>query len=115
MDWEAGEVLDAEIDVKVMRNFPRMKTAWGYRTPGGTEYLTMGPVWPRYSSDMTAAWRVAELLRAKGWGVEIFLEPNPQQPDTCRLFGPEARVVEASEPTLPLAICRAALSALESA
>lgn len=89
-------------------------------TPGlytffGTD-PTAHPVWPHYSTDIAAAWRVVEEMdvRWEGAFVEVMRHRDGY---TCRIFDPGYRQfqdIEASAKaeTAPLAICRAALKAV---
>lgn len=66
------------------------------------------PVVPAYSTDIAAAWAVVEKLYDQGWRLEIMWG---------RLFWVEFQrahaIAQATAPTAPEAICRAALAAME--
>jgi hypothetical protein len=132
----AGRELDELIAEKVMGGVPRHPEWYWLRsgvapetpdlpTPKGQSAIYCGPA---FSTDIAAAWEVVEWMRAR-WAKL----PNAErgEPDTWQFhdFADEgwrasvvwlhhdAPIVEVDEiaPTLPLAICRAALAAVEEA
>lgn len=70
---------------------------------------------PHYSTDIAAAWEVVEKMRGMALAMTMGKGDDAYQ---CRIFdgriAPEAYRVLVSAETAPLAICRAALLAMES-
>lgn len=67
------------------------------------------------STSIEAAWQVVEKMRGRGWTMTLNQEAEMQfEPWDCRFFGPNDRRAIAHGNTAPLAICRAALKAMEA-
>lgn len=68
---------------------------------------------PKYSTDITAAWEVAEKLAEKGFYYEIQQAWSQENTKRCRVYlnDGEARYIAIGD-TAPHAICLAALKAL---
>jgi hypothetical protein len=93
----AGRELDARVAEKVMGWEPR-----GPHPIHGTPVFATGrndTFAPHFSTDIAAAWQAAEKLKAASWRFRVWQDYK------------DALMVDAE--TAPLAICRAALKALE--
>ena len=73
----------------------------------------------QYSIDMNDAWLVVEKFR-RGWNgkvaayIELHISDRPIDEDCiCIIYGPNVGLVDASAKEMPLAICLAALKAVE--
>ena len=75
-----------------------------------------------YSTDISAAWEVVEKMGALGWKFGMVQDGtlwdvntyNPDVRPSCAFCGhTPSGAINASAPTVPLAICRAALKAVE--
>lgn len=90
---------------------------WGF--PPGVEQIRScnERMVPAYSRDPAAAQLVIDAMRAKGYMVRFEFYPNG--PVVALVIGPsgavETRCERFSAETMPLAVCRAALSALAPA
>ena len=97
MRHESGRELDAEIAEKVM-GFPPIATRY---TLGGVDFVDKAV--RHYSADIAAAWLVVDHLRLRGfelrYGDDLWV---------CRFGSAKAEAASA-----PLAICLAALQAIE--
>lgn len=139
---QAGRELDARVAEKVMgwrRRFGAFEgTVWNDlavillpfepgkypKKPKYTEApaTVTSPVLPHYSTDIAAAWEVVETMSTRGFRFKLFRAPNTSgQPDRAwAVFArPEVDIVDAMYAeefgtAAPLAICLAALKALES-
>lgn len=81
---------------------------WERWSPDGAERIVNAP---RYSTDITAAMTVVEKMRERGWSFACTLyEGKLPYASFCKRTAASSRNAEAN--TLPLAICRAALSAV---
>lgn len=136
----AGAELDAEIAQRVFG----LRVEWddeecSSATPGakwvyGSEYWAVsvpyvyhsedddeGEYLQSYSSDIAAAWLVVEAMRARGYSFEVGCNPDRKKTGYESTFwepyekGKMVRMWEAEADTAPVAICRAALKALENA
>ena len=109
--------------------------SWVARRNGGGPYRALrsdrgklvamerdGTVWvrgcPGFSGDMAAAWRVVEALRADGWWFSL-TQDNTDIWDVCFWRGERKGwfptvEVRACAKFAPLAICRAALQAVDA-
>lgn len=87
---------------------------------GSTTLAMARNTWPRYTTDMNAAWKVAEKFK-------LVVFPRMSQPGWCAVPWMETRLNEhgygvlpfyakeaGKADTAPLAICRAALAALDA-
>jgi hypothetical protein len=116
----AGRALDAEVAERVMG----LDLSWRRVTLDGTN-RDLGPVRnvPAYSTDIAAAWEVVEHMEARWWWFALETFPNPHGINdgatvTARfkataMPGQHDGVGKAED--APLAICRAALKALDAA
>ena len=105
-DMPAGRELDALVAEKVMG---QETTEWTDGL-GGTGVTFFAPVEP-YSTDIAAAWEVAEkLIQTLGIAVE---QPFHDGIWRCTIFGLWPKKWVCHGETAPLAICRAALKAVE--
>jgi hypothetical protein len=68
---------------------------------------------PFYSTEIRAAWEVVEALNERGFGVEVFRYGKAEGLE--REWFVSIGDTEADADTAPLAICRAALKALDAA
>lgn len=66
---------------------------------------------PSYSTDMAAAWLIVEHLKTAGWYFSITAQGAAG--DFLAVVANEGKVGDAEEPSAALAICHAALAALE--
>ena len=85
---------------------------WTCTKCGITEGAAGGPLNPRYSDEIAAAWQVVEKMREQGWWVEVRSDYNATVPLTRTIcaFG-KGQVCEFAEAdTAPEAICLAALA-----
>lgn len=86
-----------------------------YPTEWEPLYKTQLGLWckpvPHYTTDIAAAWLVVDAMRARGWRVMIYDDMDDRV--FIVQFGKAGRVSR-NAPTAPLAICRAALAALEA-
>ncbi len=100
MEHEAGPELDRLIAEKVM--------GWDGASPPGWRAAS-------YSTQLSVAWLVVEAMREKGWSVELDVYSDGAVLDQgCYWaeFRIEMQGARTTAPTMPLAICRAALKAL---
>jgi hypothetical protein len=113
-EWEAGLDLDAAIARRVFGAPERTPNAWGY-LEHGRQHVTKRPrpLYPPYSTDMAAAWRVVEHFAADGWNISLGKGHGTAE-WFANLYHPDDHPndYEADADTMPLAICRAALAAL---
>lgn len=135
--YEAGRELDALIAERVMgevdarcpcgdglsRTMTRsgatmaeaeamLRADYAARVAGGMKMWPAEYCGPAYSEEIGAAWLVVEKLREQGFGFTIDVDEG----DNSACFADSSGVYEAeiSATTAPLAICRAALAALQS-
>jgi hypothetical protein len=125
---DAGRALDALVAEKVMG-----WTALHRRDGGSAEYLGTVPdnsfvgastakripgktyCVPEYSTDIAAAWLVVERMRADGWWPEVkYLVDWDNAAKWYAACHRPPHQWSATAATAPLAICRAALAALEN-
>ncbi|MHA2266004.1 MAG: BC1872 family protein [Candidatus Thorarchaeota archaeon] len=82
-----------------------------------TEAITMTEAWlliPNFPTDIAAAWLVVKKLVEMGYYVDIGVDKHGAQVQLDRLDNEWELTVESTRArTLPLAICRAALAAVE--
>ena len=96
-----------ELDARVHREVIGGEVKWEYGHP----YTPSMTLVPHYSTDIAAAWRVVEWLRER-WG-QVFLCSGLEW--HCYSTGSLAAAIpEGSGDTVQLAICLAALKALEA-
>lgn len=104
----AGRELDALVAEKVM--------GWAPRDAGAGDRLIYVGAWahceslPHYSTDIAAAWQVVEKLAADGLYVHVGYCLGRTE---ASVNSPLDIIDNAYAPTAPLAICLAALKALE--
>lgn len=92
--------------------------AWCDEWPQTCASLPAGAVsLPTYSTNIAAAWQVVEAFRARGprfwWSLET-AGWNVLDAQGVRLFEGSVAIADGGANTMPLAICRAALAALET-
>lgn len=112
---DAGRELDATVAEKVMGLQVMI------HNPGSGEWRTLyaggdTPLLPYYSSDPAAAWSVVERMRELGWYWEIVGRSNEPYIGAWFYGGPtnpSKGTHDGYADTMPLAVCRAALAALE--
>ena len=119
VDMPAGFALDAIVAEKVMGRCPHpfeARRKWSIED--GNDYESglrctkcgksdlYGDYCPRYSTDIAATWQVVD---AQPGGHRLALTPAPDD-QWCAMFGPGSYAIAE---TVPLAICRAALLAVE--
>jgi hypothetical protein len=98
-ELQAGPEMDAEIGLRV----------FGYKL---VSLATLQPT-PRYSTDVAAAWLVVEKMREMG--LRPILMPDWGHQWQVKVYRESEHIVETAWfDTAPLAICRAALAALDS-
>jgi len=68
---------------------------------------------PEYSTDIRAAWLVVEHLRSQAWLMTLSVNDDVDEPWDCRFFLKYQRRVMAHGATAEIAICRAALKAVD--
>lgn len=111
MGWTLTTPVDPACDFAVgtKRDGTDARRNFG-RGPDGKEVS-----FPLYSTDIAAAWQVVEKLRADGYEVQVAAEPDPRvSAYHCEIarLSDSGSTVEFDD-TAPLAICRAALAAVE--
>lgn len=111
---DAGPELDALVAQRVFgwtnlaeRPVFNQMTMTGYRADGHPDVVKC------YSTSIAAAWLVVEHLRTNGWGVTLNMYPQPSTVEVA-LWDGKGFVRETIRATVPLAICRAALNAVEA-
>ena len=113
-ELQAGLELDALIAEKVMGRIVQMGEDGGYRELNHDIFTDIEDPLTPFSTDPVAALAVVERLSGRGWDV-VLRAPTCTQPRwvvTARVFA--APIYERAEAdTLPLAVCRAALRAME--
>ena len=103
---EAGRELDARVAEKVMGQ------GSGYPLPNDFHYIAEIPY---YSTDIAAAWEVVEKLKDDGYTVQLWSYSG-----SCCYGCAIARPTDGFQtpplapPTMPLAICRAALAVVST-
>ncbi len=114
---EAGRELDALVAAKVMGR-PKFQPGKGPVAQRPLEELSMRmyadriPV-PHYSAEIGAAWQVVERMRALGWEVVVDTRSGKW---LVQFLSSDGRQHSAASADLaPLAICRAAIAALNAA
>lgn len=107
---DAGRALDALVAEKVMGEpVTWLPTALSHRDPHQSGEVFGAKGWhrvPSYSTDIADAWLVVEKMRERGFVISA----TPNQQSWCATFGADSVWGE----TAPLAICRAALAAVEA-
>jgi hypothetical protein len=113
MNELSGIELRAAVAERVMgwKRSERFSDMW---TQNGSTYMRL----PHYESDIAAAMEVAEAMRARGYSFLLNI-PDPAEPRTWWAeFADTTSIYDDGleyQDTAPLAICRAALAALEEA
>lgn len=80
--------------------------------PPGGDYRDASPMVPPSSRNIASAWLVLEAVHARGWYVIVGLM---DQPGWCRCMAHRTPDdIDATAPSAPLAICRAALGAVRT-
>lgn len=69
---------------------------------------------PAYEVEMGAAWRVVEFMRERGWGVEM-RELDLEEGGWICEFEQDEAYLSSDMDSMPMAICKAAIAALEAA
>lgn len=115
----AGRELDALVAEKVMGFSP---VEWSGQ-PGDMALVygdqETGGIVPRYSTNVGAAWQVVEKMSALSWRATVCWAPadawNAEERAVVTYSGGETNQddIEAIAPTVPLAICLAALKVVE--
>ena len=113
LNMPAGREMDALIEENIFnRTLCANDVASYIKTPNGYEDLR----WHKnYSTNISAAWEVAEHLREELGTCKFFIVVDPKKGNNIRaIFDPilDDEHFEASAETAPLAICRAALLAV---
>jgi hypothetical protein len=116
---QVGRELDALVAERVMgkvfRRYPLGSV--GAESMGGWEpffedgTITFGGP-PRYSADMADAWAVVEAMRGRGWRIDLAQASDDSWGAEFYRLDSE-RTATAQMDTAALAICRAALAAVE--
>lgn len=105
--------IDAEIAEKVFGLDP-LNARHGLHENGDLEYYWGYPVGhdvaPRYSTDIAAAWQIIEHLQKQGWGFEL-MDRGAQV--SCIFNTNPDDLYYSTDDTASLAICKAALKAVE--
>lgn len=68
---------------------------------------------PTYETDIAAAWQVVEKMRERGWSMDLTTRRHGGL-TTIEMFDADGTFVTAEAATAPMAICLAALAALEA-
>lgn len=68
---------------------------------------------PRFSTDIQAAWIVVEAMRAQAWQIQLNTNDYLYDSWSCAFFHHEHKQAVASGGTVQIAICRAAVAALD--
>lgn len=118
---DASRELDALIAEKVMdwtwRTYWRPEEARALFPPPCEGSYAMGDAYPEYSTDIAAAWLVVEKLESGGYCVHVENFP-PSTPAAYRwrahVETAELSIGYGDADSAPLAICRAALAAMEA-
>jgi hypothetical protein len=110
---EAGRELDALVAVTLM-GVTLVSEDAGIR-PAAMSYQKPSEVLP-YSTDVAAAWQVVERMRARGFALELHYEFGWSRQWVAD-FSNDGWLSTGEQlgDTAPLAICRAALAAVEAA
>lgn len=109
-EMQAGREMDLDVSARVFGH----PYAGAYRQDGPVVDDGRLSTCPRYSTDIAAAWEVVEALAARYLEVEVHQgSASPQRWCIVRNALQSGYLAEGSADTAPLAICRAALSALE--
>lgn len=87
----------------------KMGGEWAIFIEDGHEYLTRLPDFP---NDIAQSWRVVERMLELGWFVGYVAAPG-HWANFWRIDGDKMVTAERTAATAPLAICKAALAALE--
>lgn len=112
----AGRELDALVAEKVMgwKRYGR-RNSGTWTAPGG--FNASAGSWPTYSTDIAAAWEVVEAMQKKAWVTEVsadcFVDGRPAGFTAHCWYDDDSRHYATAD-TAPLAICRAALQAMEA-
>lgn len=126
---EAGRALDSLVAERVMGFWFEDGEWWtrhanGHSRAYATAYLNIwGPNYsydglPKFSTDIAAAWAVVEKLERAGprhsywWSLETKWRDDDSY--VVRVFEGSVEIARGQAPTMPEAICRAALAAMEA-
>jgi len=116
-ELEAGRALNELIAGK-LREWAPFRPGKGPVAAYPLDELSMGmyaeliPT-PPYSTDVAAAWHIVERMRAEGWQIVVDTRPGNWLVQFFSTDGTQRSA--ASADGLPLAICRAAVAALDNA
>lgn len=108
---DAGRELDALVAEKVMGWKPCVTQdhpGWVYFDSGAGG----GKIAPAFSTDIAAAWEVVEKLSPR-YAIRILNDATPGPSWCCEMAHGYGNDIEVEAETAPLAICRAALEAIE--
>ena len=116
-EHEAGRELDALVAERVMgwtRVVRARETLW--QSPKAGTWPIVASRLPHYSTDIAAAWQVVERMRADGWVCEVFGSDTANAEGySVTLWRPDTSGSSVTQnATAPLAICRAALAAIDA-
>lgn len=103
---EAGRGIDLLIEEKVMGISAKPGTI-------GADFkkLCIRPYGKRYSTDISAAWEVVEKMNAY-WHYELFMHSGDGRKEASFIDSRKDKYVKAKAETAPMAICLAALKAV---
>ena len=134
-DLTAGRELDALVGLRIMdwrwMQLPGLRDRvmqppeqWQSMTNGAIDLYTVHNCddnpperLPRYSTDIASAWLVVEKMRGRGWSIRLVDDVQPGHAYIVEFWqdaGPHT-ALDARESSAPLAICKAALSAVSVA
>lgn len=110
-DMPAGRELDALVAEKVMDDpvDRQIVDQHGFEIILRRSRLVL----PRYSTDISAAWKIVEHLRSRNMFVELS-EMGINKDWSCSFDGEDGKTVHAEGDTAPMAICMAALLAVRT-
>lgn len=125
VDWRtlpAGWQLDALVSERVMGERVEWIGNLSYRADAmsardrdllaiSASVATLRALVPEYTTSIAAAWLVVERLRERG--LRPLLNPDWQRAWTCEVYREATFVAQSDFCDAPLAICRAALAAIE--
>ena len=85
---------------------------WRWRMPPPRGAVISEDI-PEYSTDIAAAWQVVEAMKGKGWGLHTLSSCSPLVPTTRVVFCHDFAWALGLGNGPEIAICRAALNAME--